>query len=213
MEFILGRSPKGENVRKIDNSYVSANHCRIWLDKESNIYYIEDLGSTNGTFVNGLLVKQMAIKGDDKILLGGEGGYGTTLEKLLATSDDHIAVHKLDDLRKIYEDYQRDMSKFKINAQVYQSLRIIPTVITSVILAYFVSNDQKSVAIVTAGAVVLCIVISTVLIRKNDAKMRERITRFQLTYVCPKTRRFYGDRSWEVLQNEQTCSFCREKFE
>lgn len=213
MEFILGRSPKGENVRKIDNSYVSANHCRIWLDKESNIYYIEDLGSTNGTFVNGLLVKQMAIKGDDKILLGGEGGYGTTLEKLLATSDDHIAVHKLDDLRKIYEDYQRDMSKFKINAQVYQSLRIIPTVITSVILAYFVSNDQKSVAIVTAVAVVLCIVISTVLIRKNDAKMRERITRFQLTYVCPKTRRFYGDRSWEVLQNEQTCSFCREKFE
>ena len=213
MEFILGRSPKGENVRKIDNSYVSANHCRIWLDKESNIYYIEDLGSTNGTFVNGLLIKQMAIKGDDKILLGGEGGYGTTLEKLLATSDDHIAVHKLDDLRKIYEDYQRDMSKFKINAQVYQSLRIIPTVITSVILAYFVSNDQKSVAIVTAVAVVLCIVISTVLIRKNDAKMRERITRFQLTYVCPKTRRFYGDRSWEVLQNEQTCSFCREKFE
>ena len=213
MEFILGRSPKGENVRKIDNSYVSANHCRIWLDKESNIYYIEDLGSTNGTFVNGLLVKQMAIKGDDKILLGGEGGYGTTLEKLLATSDDHIAVHKLDDLRKIYEDYQRDMSKFKINAQVSQSLRIIPTVITSVILAYFVSNDQKSVAIVTAVAVVLCIVISTVLIRKNDAKMRERITRFQLTYVCPKTRRFYGDRSWEVLQNEQTCSFCREKFE
>lgn len=213
MEFILGRSPKGENVRKIDNSYVSANHCRIWLDKESNIYYIEDLGSTNGTFVNGLLVKQMAIKGDDKILLGGEGGYGTTLEKLLATSDDHIAVHKLDDLRKIYEDYQRDMSKFKINAQVYQSLRIIPTVITSVILAYFVSNDQKSVAIVTAVVVVLFIVISTVLIRKNDAKMRERITRFQLTYVCPKTRRFYGDRSWEVLQNEQTCSFCREKFE
>lgn len=213
MEFILGRSPKGENVRKIDNSYVSANHCRIWLDKESNIYYIEDLGSTNGTFVNGLLVKQMAIKGDDKILLGGEGGYGTTLEKLLATSDDHIAVHKLDDLRKIYEDYQRDMSKFKIKAQVYQSLRIIPTVITSVILAYFVSNDQKSVAIVTAVVVVLFIVISTVLIRKNDAKMRERITRFQLTYVCPKTRRFYGDRSWEVLQNEQTCSFCREKFE
>lgn len=213
MEFILGRSPKGENVRKIDNSYVSANHCRIWLDKESNIYYIEDLGSTNGTFVNGLLVKQMAIKGDDKILLGGEGGYGTTLEKLLATSDDHIAVHKLDDLRKIYEDYQRDMSKFKINAQVYQSLRIIPTVLISVIFAYFTYNDQKSVAIVTAVAVVLCIVISTVLIRKNDAKMRERITRFQLTYVCPKTRRFYGDRSWEVLQNEQTCSFCREKFE
>lgn len=213
MEFILGRSPKGENVRKIDNSYVSANHCRIWLDKESNIYYIEDLGSTNGTFVNGLLVKQMAIKGDDKILLGGEGGYGTTLEKLLATSDDHIAVHKLDDLRKIYEDYQRDMSKFKFKAQAYQSLRIIPTVLISVILAYFTYNDQKSVAIVTAVVVVLFIVISTVLIRKNDAKMRERITRFQLTYVCPKTRRFYGDRSWEVLQNEQTCSFCREKFE
>lgn len=213
MEFILGRSPKGENVRKIDNSYVSANHCRIWLDKESNIYYIEDLGSTNGTFVNGLLVKQMAIKGDDKILLGGEGGYGTTLEKLLATSDDHIAVHKLDDLRKIYEDYQRDMSKFKFKTQAYQSLRIIPTVIISLILAYFVSNDQRSVAIVTAVVVVLFIVISTVLIRKNDAKMRERITRFQLTYVCPKTRRFYGDRSWEVLQNEQTCSFCREKFE
>lgn len=212
MELLIGRNVKGENARVIDNPYVSATHCRIWLDEQSNIYYIQDTGSTNGTFVNGVLIKQMAIKGDDKILLGGDGGYETTLEELLRTAEHHEPEHDIAALRKIYESYQRDMSGFKTKAQVYTSMRIIPSVLISAGAVIFTVNDNGMLAIVSAAAVIICLIISTILISRNEKKMKDRVTRFQLTYVCPKTRRFYGDRSWEVLQNEGICSHCKSKF-
>ena len=45
----IGRSP--DNDVKIDNRGVSSHHARIvW---ENGAYFVEDLGSTNGTYVNG----------------------------------------------------------------------------------------------------------------------------------------------------------------
>ncbi len=213
MEFLLGRAVSGENARKIDNPYVSATHCRVWCDDKSNIYYIEDMGSTNGTYVNGVLVRQMAIKGDDKILLGGEGGYATTLEELLSTSTPRQMEHSIEHLRKIYDDYHRDMTSFKTKAQVYSSIRIIPSALISIVAVMFAVNDNLIIAVLSFVAVIACLLLSTVLMRKNEEKMKERITKFQLTYVCPRTRRFYGDKSWQVLQNEAKCMFCNSNFQ
>lgn len=213
MEFILGRAVSGENALRIDNPYVSATHCRVWCDNESNIYYIADMNSTNGTYVNGVLIHQMALKGDDKILLGGEGGYATTLEELLSTSAPRQMEHSIEHLRKIYEEYQHDMSSFKTKAQIYSSIRVIPSALISIVAVMFAVNDNLVIAILSLVAVIGCLLISTVLMRKNEEKMKDRVTRFQLTYVCPRTRRFYGDRSWQVLQNETKCSFCNTNFE
>lgn len=171
------------------------------------------MGSTNGTYVNGVLVRQMAIKGDDKILLGGEGGYATTLEELLSTSTPRQMEHSIEHLRKIYEDYHRDMSSFKTKAQVYSSIRIIPSALISIVAVMFAVNDNLIIAVLSFVAVIACLLLSTVLMRKNEEKMKERITKFQLTYVCPRTRRFYGDKSWQVLQNEAKCMFCNSNFQ
>lgn len=54
-ECILGKSP--EYVHKVieGSSSVSRKHCRIcW---RSGQFYIEDMGSLNHTYVNGILVK------------------------------------------------------------------------------------------------------------------------------------------------------------
>lgn len=45
----IGRSPDAD-VR-IDDSFASGLHCRLYSRGPS--YYVEDLGSTNGTFLNG----------------------------------------------------------------------------------------------------------------------------------------------------------------
>jgi len=54
--FIVGRNPnvsQGEIAVRIDDpsKKVSSNHCRITYD--GAIFYLEDLSSTNGTFING----------------------------------------------------------------------------------------------------------------------------------------------------------------
>ena len=64
---IIGRNPKADIY--IDNFNVSWNHAKIV--KEGSSYYIYDLDSTNGTYVNGISVKnKVEIKPSDRITLG-----------------------------------------------------------------------------------------------------------------------------------------------
>ena len=51
-EIRLGRGSSNDLV--IEDPFVSLSHARIYLDKEE--YWLEDLGSTNRTYVNGELV-------------------------------------------------------------------------------------------------------------------------------------------------------------
>ena len=47
--FIIGKA-QGVDYR-INNNTVSRNHCRILMRGDE--FYVEDLGSTNGTFIDG----------------------------------------------------------------------------------------------------------------------------------------------------------------
>lgn len=62
----IGRKPS--NDIPIDNLSVSGNHARVITILEDS--FLEDLGSTNGTYVNGKLVKKHALEDGDKITLG-----------------------------------------------------------------------------------------------------------------------------------------------
>ena len=56
------------NDVRIQDSTVSSYHAKIVTFY--NASYIEDLGSTNGTFVNGKQVKKQTLKSGDVITLG-----------------------------------------------------------------------------------------------------------------------------------------------
>jgi len=66
-EISLGRDPSCNIV--FDEIEVSRHHARIY--KSNNEYFIEDLNSTNGTYINGQPVKkQEIIQNGDLITLG-----------------------------------------------------------------------------------------------------------------------------------------------
>ena len=55
---------------KIDDDSVSRTHCHLsWVD---NDWFVEDLGSMNGTFVNGHRIDRAPLRSDDLIKVGGE---------------------------------------------------------------------------------------------------------------------------------------------
>ncbi|MCK5667749.1 MAG: FHA domain-containing protein [Gammaproteobacteria bacterium] len=64
--FTIGRKP--ENDIQIDNLAVSGKHSMIISILDDS--FLEDLGSTNGTYVNGKLVKKHALKDGDVIAIG-----------------------------------------------------------------------------------------------------------------------------------------------
>ena len=66
-EVIIGRSPSCR--LRLPSNNVSRKHARIFFRNDE--YYIEDLGSTNGTYVNGIRVVKCALRKNDLIYIGG----------------------------------------------------------------------------------------------------------------------------------------------
>ncbi len=62
----IGRKP-GNDIQ-IDNLSVSGKHAQVITILEDS--FLEDLGSTNGTYVNGKLIKKHALEHGDRITLG-----------------------------------------------------------------------------------------------------------------------------------------------
>ena len=65
-KLIIGRKP-GNDIQ-IDNLAVSGKHSMIITILDDS--FLEDLGSTNGTYVNGKLIKKYALKDGDIIIIG-----------------------------------------------------------------------------------------------------------------------------------------------
>lgn len=63
----LGRAPRADFI--VDVALVSRLHCRFSLD-DRNRLDVEDLGSTNGTWVNGRRVERAPLMAGDKIKVG-----------------------------------------------------------------------------------------------------------------------------------------------
>ena len=64
--FVVGRSNKCE--LSIDQESISRNHARFTYDGERHL--VEDLGSTNGTFVNDQPVKKASLRDGDQVKVG-----------------------------------------------------------------------------------------------------------------------------------------------
>lgn len=65
-DLVIGRSP-GCDIRFISEN-VSRKHARVFFHNEE--FMIEDLGSTNGLFVNGIKIVRCALRSNDQIALG-----------------------------------------------------------------------------------------------------------------------------------------------
>ena len=66
-EVMIGRSPSCR--LRLPSEDVSREHARIFFRNDE--YYIEDLGSTNGIYVNGMRVVKCALRKNDLIHIGG----------------------------------------------------------------------------------------------------------------------------------------------
>jgi len=61
--FALGRKPDNDIV--LDNAAVSGHHCKMY--ESGGTWYVEDLNSTNGTFVNNKKVLKAGLKSGDTV--------------------------------------------------------------------------------------------------------------------------------------------------
>lgn len=93
-QITIGRS--AENDVQIDNIAVSGKHARII--KGPDHYFIEDLDSTNGTFVNQEKITKRVLKENDAITIGKH-----TLEVAFKKHGEKIQGRKMSEIERTYK--------------------------------------------------------------------------------------------------------------
>jgi pSer/pThr/pTyr-binding forkhead associated (FHA) protein len=100
-EIIIGRDTTSDI--QIDNIAVSREHAMII--KGPNYYFIEDMHSKNGTFVNGKKINKKFLKANDEILIGKH-----SLQIIL---EENPAQKKKRDVKGIDSTYRMGAAEYK----------------------------------------------------------------------------------------------------
>jgi ABC-type multidrug transport system ATPase subunit/pSer/pThr/pTyr-binding forkhead associated (FHA) protein len=90
---------------KLDNNRVSRNHLQIIYDENGELN-VQDLGSTNGTFLNGIRIGENSLlKHKDKLQLAGVNDILIVVEKQNSnqiTGEDYDLINKLKSKNRIF---------------------------------------------------------------------------------------------------------------
>jgi pSer/pThr/pTyr-binding forkhead associated (FHA) protein len=63
----IGRTARADFI--VDAALISRLHCRLTADKSDQLV-VEDLGSTNGTMVNGKKIDRIVLRAGDRLTVG-----------------------------------------------------------------------------------------------------------------------------------------------
>ena len=203
--MMIGRN--GQQPFQITDKMVSSNHCEI-TDLKNGTFEIQDLESTNGTFVNGTQIIKCQVSINDKIVLGGS--YQLDLTKCFKTvvtppptppigpkTDGVFPMH----LRKIYDDYTNQKNKIKTSQRNKQNVRMLFMSIPGILgLALGRIFDQE----IITGISAICLGISFIILLsslfgtdKTEKEFDEITDNFKLHYVCGNT--FGGKKCGQFL--------------
>ena len=151
----LGKATDNEVVA--DHPHVSRHHARLTRDQEGRLL-LEDLGSTNGTFVNDAQVLRKYVVPTDRVRLGDASEW--LVSEILKYNNDYSAEFEL--LKRVYDDYVdakvKIQSANQFKTRLLQSLPFAIPGIVGVIVG-FLGIPVSSTAINVSSVNLFCIIV------------------------------------------------------
>ena len=215
MEWTIGRDG---NI-KINAPGVSRKHARL-TRKSDGSFVLEDLSSTNGTYVNGQQIVCKTITTSDKVQLAGniEIDLKPWMQTVILEDEDEF-IQKFRKLKEVYDDYNK--KKIKTQSETMTSVmvkRSLPMVIPAIMgmLSLFMGGWGKYAAIIGAVISIIGIMYGIRAATNDQAKLPEKLIELEdqlrIDYVCPKCRNFLGNLPWLSLYNRGSCLHCKCKW-
>lgn len=218
-EVIIGR--KGNQPFAITERTVSGKHLKATLLADGNIE-IEDLDSTNGTYVDGQRIVKKVVSPDQMVLLGtvyqiriGDA-MGIAPQGSVASNPEEVSAFAK--LQKVYEDYEAAKVKIQQENAKKQFLRSLPGVASTVLFAltFLLGDTVDSIKPFMGVIMITGIAVSSWMAFKGQqtmpVKMEELNKKFMIDYVCPKCKNFLGFLPFENLKNRGACSYCKTEW-
>ena len=223
-EILIGRRVDQGNYI-VDEKYKAVSRIHAKVVRSSYDFYIEDLDSANGTYVNGSRVFKKRITCSDSVYLGGLDAFCLPVGEVLRMFplSDKDFTNKVLELKDIYDTYQEQSTLLQSQQQEGMMMkRMLPTTILgslTAILAVCVGDDPTiKVAISLFGAVMSVIVFfaSTKWASSSNLKIKEELRhlneKFEMEYVCPACGVSFKGKSWEFIKRGGKCPACKKIF-
>lgn len=210
----IGKAADNEVVT--DDAHVSRHHARLTRDNEGRLL-LEDLGSTNGTFVNGCQVMRKHVVPTDVIRLGDVTEW--RVAELLKYNNDYSEEFKA--LKKVYDDYieakVRIQSSNQFKTRLMQSLPFAIPGVVGVIVGFLGKGSPAWFGIsllITVCAPMIGIYFGAKQSARTPGQLQALANQFKIDYVCPKCGTFLGEVPWESLRNRKQCpvASCKAKW-
>ena len=208
----LGKATDNEVVA--DHPHVSRHHARLTRDQEGRLL-LEDLGSTNGTFVNDAQVLRKYVVPTDRVRLGDASEW--LVSEILKYNNDYSAEFEL--LKRVYDDYVDEKVKIQsanqFKTRLLQSLPFAIPGIVGVIVGFLGKGSMTwfSVSLlITVCAPMIGIYLGAKQSARTPAQLQALANQFKIDYVCPKCGTFLGEVPWESLRNRKQCPACKAKW-
>ena len=210
----IGKANDNEYV--VNDPSVSRHHARLTYEEEGH-WILEDLGSTNGTFVNGIQIARKQVTSKDVIKLGDS--YVFNLAEVLKANNDYSEEFAA--LKQVYDNYIQ--AKIKIQSSNQFKTRLLQSLPFALpgIIGVLIGFSGKGSPALFAISLFITICAPTVGIywgAKQSAKipklLQDLTNQFKIDYVCPKCGTFLGEIPWESLRNRKHCpvSSCKAKW-
>ncbi|MDR3261601.1 MAG: FHA domain-containing protein [Tannerella sp.] len=210
-EWIIGR----EGDIPVIDDYVSRRHAK--LTKEADGFYIEDLASKGGVYVNEKKVRRKKINVRDNVRLGSR--YLLDLEEIISNIplSDAEFTEAFRQLKNLYETYNTTKVNIQSQSQGKMMLkRSIPMAVPGLMMigaTTFLGPAATIIgAVLSAAAMIGGSIWGSKEMQKMPMKMNELEEQFKIDYCCPSCKKPFGQTSWESLRRQGQCPYCKRKF-
>ena len=205
MKVKIGKA--ADNNLVINDPQVSRYHALLTQEDNGDLL-LEDLGSTNGTFVNDVQIVKKKVLVSDKITFGTE--YTLSMTDILKSDNDYSS--EFERLKNVYDAYIKEKVRIQSSSQfktrLFQSLPFAVIGVMGIVLG-FMGHADKGIFIFSFILAVLAPTIGIYFgarqAAKIPAKLQELANQFKIDYVCPKCGSFLGEIPWESLINKKRC--------
>lgn len=228
MEIIVGR--KGEQSFPIMDKAVSGKHLKLTTMPDGNVQ-VEDLGSTNGTFIDGIRIIKKVVSRDTVVQMGSTFTFriNDVLPEVKTPSApptpptppkpeyDEEILGKFLNLEAVWNKYQEEKINLQKNNASKGFLRMLPMFVLGG-LGYLVScipelaDFRTAITLAGLGIGIIITWISYKSATSLPEQMEKLNQQFQIDYVCPKCKQFLGFTPFEGLKNRGQCSACKSKW-